>query len=460
MRTALPHGSELKSIRLRGFLRPGKKRSKKMINERIAAYKMLRYTPGRIPPIGANDTISFFLEIGSPFLLFEDMSELYNEQVTISNEQNRAVCNMPLPTFVLHDNFVVMANTQKRDFFDQVQFFTESYLTKRRERREEKKAKHERKLAKYREKINKRIKNPALQVIILTIVDWVDAFLWAAGVVLLINQYLFQLYQIPSGSMIDTLLIQDRVFVNKIIYGPELLPGTLKVPSPIKPERNEIIIFENPSYISRGVGFDVLQRIIFMLTLSLVDIDKDENGMPKPHFLIKRAVGVGGDRFINKNGNLSMKFEGETRWVAESDFNRGRGYSHNVSRLLNDEDYRAINAAGKAIAYNELRLNPPETIVTDAMAANNIDYPDYLAYSESRLELLAAASPDDERFSSLLAQSRMGWYIPEGRMLPLGDNRDNSRDGRYFGPVRQDKILGQAAVKFNTIEGLKLINKE
>jgi signal peptidase I len=356
-----------------------------------------------------------------------------------------------LPTLVLHGNFdgTMDMNTNTKDFFDQVQFFTESFLNKRRAKHQAKKEKHERKIARYREKINARIKNPALQVIVLTIVDWVEAFLWAAGVVLLLQQYLFQLYQIPSGSMIDTLLISDRVFVNKVIFGPELLPGALKVPSPIKPERNEIIIFENPSYISRGVAFDVLQRIVFMLTLSMVDIDKDEMGNPKPHFLIKRAVGVGGDRFMSENGNLNIMFEGENRFVREADFNRGREFNHNVSRLLSDDDYNAIEAAGKTIAYNELRLNAPEPIVEKAMRANSIEYPDYLAYSESRLELLSAASPYDERFSSLLAQSRLGWYIPEGRILPLGDNRDNSRDGRYFGPVQESKILGQSVFKYN-----------
>jgi signal peptidase I len=348
-------------------------------------------------------------------------------------------------------------DTGTKDFFDTVQFFTESWLNKRRERRETKKLKHEQHLARYREKINKRIKNPALQVIILTAVDWIEAFLWAACVVLLINQYFFQIYRIPSGSMIDTLLIKDHVLVNKIVYGPELLPGTLKVPSPIKPERNEIIIFENPSYISRGVGFDVLQRIIFMLTLSLVDIDTDEMGNPKPHFLIKRAVGVGGDRFVSENGHLNIMFEGENRFVREADFNRGRAYTHNVSRLIGDDDYPAIDAMGKAHAYRDLRLNIPESLLEKAERVNSLEYIDFLAYGESRLELLCAASPNDETASQALARSKMGWYIPDGRILPLGDNRDNSRDGRYFGPVQESKILGQAAIKFNFADGLKLI---
>jgi len=37
-----------------------------------------------------------------------------------------------------------------------------------------------------------------------------------------------------------------------------------------------------------------------------------------------------------------------------------------------------------------------------------------------------------------------GTVIPEGRYLVLGDNRGNSRDGRYFGLVSRGAILGRA----------------
>jgi signal peptidase I len=37
-----------------------------------------------------------------------------------------------------------------------------------------------------------------------------------------------------------------------------------------------------------------------------------------------------------------------------------------------------------------------------------------------------------------------GTTLPEGRYLVLGDNRGNSRDGRYFGLVARSAILGRA----------------
>jgi signal peptidase I len=316
-------------------------------------------------------------------------------------------------------------NPEKTDFFDHLQRITEGYLTHRRRRGRIKKEKQ-------------RVKNPIL--------DWLEAFVWAAGVVLLINQYLFQAYQIPSGSMIDTLLIGDRIFVNKIIFGPELLPGVAKLPSPIKPKRNDIIIFENPSYSSKGPVFDIAQRIIYMLTLSLVDIDRDEAGEPKAHFLIKRAVGWGGDQFVLEKGEFRIRFPGETRWVQERDFNKGREFTHRISRLMDPEGYAALEAAGKATAYMELRLNPPGRLINGAAPFNTMRYPDQFAYNRARLEVLRAAQPQNSRYGMLLAQHILGWYVPEGRILPLGDNRDNSRDGRWFGPIREAKILGKGSI--------------
>ncbi|GHV74695.1 signal peptidase I [Spirochaetia bacterium] len=315
--------------------------------------------------------------------------------------------------------------TEQADFFDTIQGLTEAYLSRRQRKHRLRKEKQ-------------RAKNPIL--------DWIEAFLWAAGVVLLINQYLFQAYQIPSGSMIDTLLIKDRIFVNKIIYGPELLPGIAKLPSPVKPKRNDVIIFENPSYISRGPVFDIAQRIIYMLTLSLVDIDRDESGDPKVHFLIKRAAGMGGDRFITEGGDLKIRFAGEDRWMDEREYIARRGFGHNLSRLMERDAYPGIVAAGRAAAYQDLGLALPEDLAAAAARANTLRYPDYLAHERARLELLHSARPQESRYRTLLARHTQGWYVPEGRILPLGDNRDNSRDGRYFGPVKVSKILGKGSL--------------
>ncbi|MDR1930214.1 MAG: signal peptidase I [Treponema sp.] len=316
-----------------------------------------------------------------------------------------------------------MAKRTGADFFDTLQGITESCLTRRRRKQRIKKEKQ-------------RKKN--------VIVDWIEAFLWAAGVVLLINQYLFQAYQIPSGSMIDTLLIKDHIFVNKIIYGPELLPGMGKLPSPVRPKREDVIIFENPDYFSNGPVFDIAQRIIYMLTLSIVDIDRDESGNPRVHFLIKRAAGMGGDHFVSRRGELFIRFAGEDRWVSERDHAAAAGFKHNLSRLQKEEDYQAIEAAGRVSAYINLGLMPPAELEEAASGAGRIY--DSLTREEAMLRVIRSAAPHDERYRAWYNKQVQGWYVPEGRALPLGDNRDNSQDGRFFGPVKLSKILGKGSL--------------
>ena len=69
---------------------------------------------------------------------------------------------------------------------------------------------------------------------------------------------------------------------------------------------------------------------------------------------------------------------------------------------------------------------------------------DELALNRARLAELAAAYPQDARIVAEDRKIRSGWYIPEGRLFPMGDNRDNSKDARWFGAVSLDKVLGHA----------------
>lgn len=46
--------------------------------------------------------------------------------------------------------------------------------------------------------------------------------------------------------------------------------------------------------------------------------------------------------------------------------------------------------------------------------------------------------------------------IPEGMYLPMGDNRSHSRDGREFGPIKKDLIIGRAVFRYWPINALGL----
>ncbi|MCL2792374.1 MAG: signal peptidase I [Spirochaetaceae bacterium] len=318
------------------------------------------------------------------------------------------------------------------EYFDKIQRTTEYFLTKRKIRRYNKYKKHKN-------------KNPVL--------DWVEAFLWAAMVVLIINQYLFQAYQIPTGSMINTLLVRDRIFVNKMIYGPELIPGALKIQGFFRPQRGEVIIFESPTYLSRGPLFDITQRVVYMLTLSLIDIDKDPDGNPRAHFLIKRAIGVGGDRIKAVNGNLFIRPAGVGHWIAEKDFQqKGRAIAP-VRRFINPNDYVFYMKAATAMVYTQHNIMPS---ASDMEALNRLNsfypdlrtLPDSATFNEYRLKIEYSIQPHNQWSRKNYRKHEAGWFIPKGWIFAVGDNRDNSKDSREFGPVRENRVLGKAMIKY------------
>ncbi len=312
--------------------------------------------------------------------------------------------------------------TRLQNWYTGVQSFTEGLLTYRKRRKLQRQERQKK-------------KNPVL--------DWVEAFLWAAGVVLLINQYLFQAYQIPSGSMEKTLLVNDRIFVNKLIFGPELLPGIGKLPGFRLPGRDNVIIFENPLYLSRGPVFDVTQRILYMLTLSLVDIDRNKEGQPRAHFLIKRAIGIGGDRIRISEGSVWLRSQGMGAWLPEAQFKKLTGATYVTQRLLDAQDYVAIHAQAIADAYKTAHLTPGPTITKDAQLPVHA-YGDQYEWMGVRYRTLYTIYPEQASVRNDWSQFALGWYIPKGWIFPMGDNRDNSKDGRYFGPVRIRSVLGKA----------------
>ncbi|QEN06098.1 signal peptidase I [Thiospirochaeta perfilievii] len=260
--------------------------------------------------------------------------------------------------------------------------------------------------------------------------DWLGAFLWAACAVFIINQFLFQAYVIPSKSMEKSLLVGDRILVNKFIYGPELLPGFFKIQGFKTPIKEDVVVFENPEYRNRGTTFDIVSRLIFMLTLSMVDIDKDLNGKPAHHFLIKRVIATNGDVVKIEDGDVFIKPRGLENFFKEN--------SHNY------EPIRSFNNSFYSETEKEIRQ-----MVYSSQISNSSKYTQDLLYSRKiNYKYLSHISPSMVNYYQEYNIKDIGFYVPEGWLLPLGDNRDNSKDGRYFGIIRDSEVLGKASLRF------------
>ncbi|MDD9985681.1 MAG: signal peptidase I [Spirochaetaceae bacterium] len=301
---------------------------------------------------------------------------------------------------------------------------TERLLTGRRRRKLRRRERHRR-------------RNP--------VVDWLDAIGSAVLIVLVINQFLFQAYKIPSQSMRPTLEISDRIFVNKLVYGPELVPGQVKLPGPRRPGRGEVVIFENPTYEPIGPLKDILKRIIYMLTLSMVDIDRDQYGNAKPHILIKRAIGVGGDRIRLRRGEVQVLLPGADGWSDEATLQAAFGLDYPTRRspILIDYDILQAGVTAETRLEEGLALTEQERVDLNRWKRRD-GMADPVFRDQWRLRTKLEMDPTDRNSARQWQLRERGWVVPAGTVFPLGDNRDESRDGRYFGPVTLRRVLGKA----------------
>ena len=94
--------------------------------------------------------------------------------------------------------------------------------------------------------------------------EWSEAMIVAVVLALIIRTFLFQAFKIPSGSMLDTLLIGDHLLVNKFIYGTKLPFSDNRFLTIREPERGDVIVFEFPE--DEGKSFlqrrDFIKRVI------------------------------------------------------------------------------------------------------------------------------------------------------------------------------------------------------
>lgn len=152
--------------------------------------------------------------------------------------------------------------------------------------------------------------------------EWIDIILQAILIVMLINQFLFQMYAIPSESMVPTFLKKDMVVVNKLIYGPQIPLTEWKIPSPFKPKKGDIVVFLNPKTYDKNsdvkyknIFARVFQPFLYRLTFTKVDIDLKDDGSPKERFIVKRMVAGENEKICLLNNKLYKKTK-DTNWTA------------------------------------------------------------------------------------------------------------------------------------------------
>ena len=264
--------------------------------------------------------------------------------------------------------------------------------------------------------------------------EWGEAGFTAVWLALGIRILLVEAYSIPSESMVPTLLIKDHLVVSKLSFGWHIPKTAGRVLAFSRPKRGQIVIFVPPH-------------------------------QPKLSF-VKRCVGLPGDSievrakqvYINgQNAEHPYSYGRLTSIPPEAQFDLKAAYQTYLSKL-------APQAADTS-AYHTTWLGPLQlasgTYYEEAEArfvrvyGRLIDQP-----RSGNLELLDKTyrAPKPEPGSGQVdwtATHGLGnrdWFGPytlkEGEYWMMGDNRDNSADSRYFGPVRWESIRGTPLFRY------------
>ena len=114
----------------------------------------------------------------------------------------------------------------------------------------------------------------------------------ALAVSLIIKSFLVQFFYIPSGSMENTLQINDRVAVNKIPFISNSI------------NRGDVVVFRDPSNWLPEPYEDNQNKVIAKIKDGLVLVGVLPN--PAKQYLVKRVIGIAGDNVVGKDGIVTI----------------------------------------------------------------------------------------------------------------------------------------------------------
>ena len=219
------------------------------------------------------------------------------------------------------------------------------------------------------------------------LVDTAQQIFPVIAFVMILRSFLYEPFQIPSGSMMPTLLVGDFILVEKFTYGLKDPVMRNKFIDVGEPKRGDVVVFKFP---------------------------------PQPSLdYIKRVVGLPGDTIIYRDKQLEIK--------------------------------PACDTAEKCLPFKKVDLKFESRGEAYQQFAPLEKYTEQLGEVSHQIYRTQGRA-DSSRYYSQPGTQADEWIVPEGHYFVLGDNRDTSEDGRFWGFVPEENLVGKAVAIWISFE--------
>lgn len=225
-------------------------------------------------------------------------------------------------------------------------------------------------------------------------------------IVLIVRSFIYEPYQIPSGSMMPTLMIGDFILVEKFAYGIKNPITHSTIIETNHPKRGDIVVFKYP---------------------------------PNPNIdYIKRVIGLPGDKVIynqiTKCIIIKPNYKNNKRLSTELSVTYGDISPSNLIQIF-------YSIGDGKVSSNFIKAPINQHIMNGIRLAQRKEYLDGVTHN---ILIIPEQEEEFNLYQTESYSSLVEWIVPKGKYFMMGDNRDNSSDSRFWGFVPEKNLVGKA----------------